>query len=163
MSENPNNHETALTRRIRHEIEARGWTVRELERQAGLKENGVLSILKGRSLNPRIDTIQKIALAFDCTVGDLLGETAGNSQTDSTRQEVNRRIYDILFFNLCMMADSGETQMDVRAIEDAATGLTQTIMENAFNHATKLPPQKELNQRVSNVIDLFHARQRRNG
>lgn len=63
-----------LTKQIRTRMKEKGWSVRELERQAGLNERAVLSILQGQSRHPRIDTVIKISKALDCSVSNLIGE-----------------------------------------------------------------------------------------
>ncbi len=45
-----------------------------LSRKAGLNDRAVSNILDGSSESPRLVTIQAIAKALNCTVGELLGE-----------------------------------------------------------------------------------------
>ena len=46
-------------------------TVAEFERMAGLKRNAVQNILRGTSLHPTYDTLQKIATTLQCDIKDL--------------------------------------------------------------------------------------------
>ena len=53
-----------------------GTNAAELARAAGLNTSGVYDILTGRSRNPRLDTITKIAQALHVPVSDLFDERA---------------------------------------------------------------------------------------
>jgi transcriptional regulator with XRE-family HTH domain len=50
-----------------------GFNQKSLARFAGLNETAVRDILKGRSKNPRLDTLEALARALDCTVVQLAG------------------------------------------------------------------------------------------
>lgn len=52
--------------------EEKGWTARQLARKADLADESVISIEEGRG-NPTVKTLEKIAEALGCTVGDLVG------------------------------------------------------------------------------------------
>jgi transcriptional regulator with XRE-family HTH domain len=59
--------------RIRELRLARGWTLRDLARHSRVSQ-GMLSKLESRSVNPSLSVIQRIAAAFDQTLGRFLGE-----------------------------------------------------------------------------------------
>lgn len=55
-------------------MEERGWKPADLQRAAGYREtqSGVYDILQGRSKNPRLDTLNKIANALQVPLAHLL-------------------------------------------------------------------------------------------
>jgi transcriptional regulator with XRE-family HTH domain len=145
--------ETPLTTRIRQELNARNWYVRDLERAAGLKERTVLSILERKSKNPRVDTIQKIAKALGCSIGELLGEPP--TPTPEIRSLVFRMILSFLKFNrdggMQFPKETPDTDLELiaKAFADAALqqpSHTQTDLMEAVSAA------------VENVADLQSLR-----
>lgn len=50
----------------------RGISVNKLAEMSGLKQSTVSSIMQGKSLNPKIMTLHKIAIAFNMTVAEFL-------------------------------------------------------------------------------------------
>ena len=54
----------------------------QLADKANLPEKTVIRILKGTTANPYLDTLDRLAGAMDCTIGDILADTGaviGNS------------------------------------------------------------------------------------
>lgn len=51
----------------------RGFNRRSLAIACGMQEFAIQSIAAGKSLNPRIDTMAKIADALDCSIDELYG------------------------------------------------------------------------------------------
>jgi len=67
--------ESVIRDELRRRMEANEFNQKSLARAAQLNETAVRDILKGRSKNPRVDTLQAIAKVLGCTVNDLIGET----------------------------------------------------------------------------------------
>ncbi len=63
---------SALQTFIRKKLNETHLSVNALERKAGLKTNAVHNILSGASKNPKIETLQAIAAAFECSVKELI-------------------------------------------------------------------------------------------
>jgi len=61
-----------IRKNIRNRIEERGTTKRKVSLTAGLCQNTVSDILSGKSKNPGIFTLAKIARVLRCSVEDLL-------------------------------------------------------------------------------------------
>ncbi len=61
-----------LIANLRTLIEARGFSMNELSRRAGLGQTAVADIMSGKTGSPTLATIEKIAAALDTTVIDLL-------------------------------------------------------------------------------------------
>lgn len=59
---------------IRKLREKRGWTARELDRQAGLAEGHTALIESGKRSAPSIETVRAFAIAFGITVDAILSE-----------------------------------------------------------------------------------------
>ncbi len=56
---------------IQGEMTAKGMTPASLAREAKLNATGIYDIMSGKSQNPRLDTIQKIANALDVPISQL--------------------------------------------------------------------------------------------
>lgn len=67
--------ETVIREELRLRMVASGHNQKSLARAAKLNETAVRDILKARSKNPRVDTLQAITTVLGCTVNDLIGET----------------------------------------------------------------------------------------
>ena len=50
-----------------------GWSQQKLAEKAGLSYNVITKIEQGNSIKPALDTIIKIAEAFDITIDELIG------------------------------------------------------------------------------------------
>ena len=67
--------EGLIARNVRQRMAAKGIGPKALSLKAGLNETYVRDLLKGRSRNPRQGHLRSLALALDCRVSDLTGET----------------------------------------------------------------------------------------
>ena len=65
--------ESPLQSELRRRMVAHGYNQKSLARTAGLNETAVRDILKGRSRNPRIDTLEALSRVLACSVLDLRG------------------------------------------------------------------------------------------
>ena len=61
--------------RITQKLKQSNFTVASIERNAGLGVSVLRNLLRGKSHNPRIETVIALAKALNCTVDDLLAET----------------------------------------------------------------------------------------
>lgn len=52
-----------------------GLTQAELAKQAGIPQSVISDIENGKTTNPRVGTLRKLADLFGCTIDDLLRET----------------------------------------------------------------------------------------
>ncbi len=66
------------------EMARRGMNAAQLGRDAGLNLTGVYDILSGKSNNPRLDTIQKIATALGVSPASLMSER----QAEAVRSDI---------------------------------------------------------------------------
>jgi transcriptional regulator with XRE-family HTH domain len=65
---------STAAKRILQRIEELGTNASAVSLQAGLGRSSVRDILSGKAQNPRIDTLQKLAVPLACSVEFLLGE-----------------------------------------------------------------------------------------
>ncbi len=68
---------TPLVEELTRRMAAAKFNQKSLARAAGLNETAVRDILIGKSLHPRHDTVQKLATALGCAVGELIDPAAG--------------------------------------------------------------------------------------
>lgn len=55
-------------------MEVKGTDASKLARDAGMNKTGIYDIIKGKSRNPRLDTVEKIAAALDVPASALIAE-----------------------------------------------------------------------------------------
>lgn len=67
----------------------KGMSTKQLSERANLPEKTVARILSGKTANPYIDTLDRLAIALDSTIGDILAGTKAvvGDSTLSTLQE----------------------------------------------------------------------------
>lgn len=63
-----------VARQIERRMQALGLNHKSLADKAKINPTGIRDIVEGKSKNPRHDTLQKIAKALGCAIGDLTGE-----------------------------------------------------------------------------------------
>lgn len=71
-----------LARNIQALIEERETNAAEVQREAKLSQTGLYDILSGKSKNPRLDTVAKIADALKVSVASLLREKSDDEIRD---------------------------------------------------------------------------------
>ena len=81
---------TALKEKIMERMEAKNFSIAELERRAGLSIHSVRNILKGRIKKPSAQSLQDIAEALECSIIDLM--SASSAIEAGFPQDVDRRI-----------------------------------------------------------------------
>lgn len=67
---------SALKEKIIERMEAKNFSIAELERRAGLSIHSVRNILKGRIKKPSAQSLQAIAEALECSIIDLMSATS---------------------------------------------------------------------------------------
>lgn len=69
-----------LSENIKKEIISRKISIRELSKATGISSANISDILKGKVINPRINTVIKLAEAFDITIDKLVGRNDLNGK-----------------------------------------------------------------------------------
>ncbi|MBQ7875459.1 MAG: helix-turn-helix transcriptional regulator [Oscillospiraceae bacterium] len=59
-------------KRIRQLCEKRGMAINKLATMSGVKQSTLDNIVQGNTKNPRVDTLHKIAIAFNMTLAEFL-------------------------------------------------------------------------------------------
>lgn len=81
---------TALKEKIIERMEAKNFSIAELERRAGLSIHSVRNILKGRIKKPSAQSLQAIAEALECSIIDLM--SASSAIEAGFPQDIDRKI-----------------------------------------------------------------------
>lgn len=81
---------TALKEKIIERMEAKNFSIAELERRAGLSIHSVRNILKDRIKKPSAQSLQAIAEALECSIVDLMSTTSATEA--GFPQDTDRRI-----------------------------------------------------------------------
>jgi phage repressor protein C with HTH and peptisase S24 domain len=76
-----------IARAVERRMKALGLNPKRLSKKAGLNETFMRDLLQGRSRNPRHDTLQKLAEALDCSVGELAGERPNSATSIPLNRE----------------------------------------------------------------------------
>lgn len=71
------------------------WDQSDLARAAKLDQGTISKILNGRTANPGIDALQKIARALDLTVSELIGEVPPPAKPLPDPVTYFQRYYDV--------------------------------------------------------------------
>jgi transcriptional regulator with XRE-family HTH domain len=53
----------------------KNMSTKQLAERANLPEKTVIRILSGKTLNPYLDTLDRLAIGLECTIGDILAGT----------------------------------------------------------------------------------------
>lgn len=81
---------SALKEKIIERMEAKNFSIAELERRAGLSIHSVRNILKGRIKKPSAQSLQAIAEALECSIIDLM--STSSAVDAGFPQDVDRKI-----------------------------------------------------------------------
>jgi transcriptional regulator with XRE-family HTH domain len=81
---------TALKEKIIERMEAKNFSIAELERRAGLSIHSVRNILKGRIKKPSAQSLHAIAEALECSIIDLMNPSSAIEA--GFPQDIERRI-----------------------------------------------------------------------
>lgn len=80
MSDGKDDRSSPLARRIRARCVSRGWSTAALARAAGISRTTADHLLSGKATHPHVQTLEKVAAAFDVPLAELSHGTSA-SQT----------------------------------------------------------------------------------
>lgn len=80
--------------RIKARKEALHMTANDLEKKSGVPVDTINNIIYGRTANPSIDALGKIAIALDTTLDYLVFGNCPNPQTDEKPQQEHHCCFD---------------------------------------------------------------------
>lgn len=88
---------TGLADRIARRLETLGLTARSASLAAGIGPDGIRNILRGKSANPRRDTIAKLAVVLGLEPADLMDDTAqGQAAVASPRRAASSSLDSLI-------------------------------------------------------------------
>jgi transcriptional regulator with XRE-family HTH domain len=114
---------------IKYKADKKNITIRKLEALAGVKVGTFANILYGKSLRPSVDTMQRLAIALNCSVNDLI--TIESLETP--KDEPYNQIWDAELFgesviyitNISKQKRIGLTKEKLIALAEEAYGYSQ--------------------------------------
>jgi len=71
---------SSLKEKITERMEAKNFSIAELERRAGLSIHSVRNILKGRIKKPSAQSLQAISEALECSITDLIDASSSSGE-----------------------------------------------------------------------------------
>lgn len=80
--------------RVKARKEAHHMTANDLEKKSGVPVDTINNIIYGRTANPSIDALGKIAIALDTTLDYLVFGNCPNPQTDEKPQQEHHCCFD---------------------------------------------------------------------
>ncbi len=57
---------------LRHQMDARGWSLRDTERETGLSRSTIDNILRVEGVVPSLDTLAKLAITFNVSLARII-------------------------------------------------------------------------------------------
>lgn len=87
---------TPLQRAIRHGLDQKSYSIRALERAAGLPVNAVRNILNGTSRNPSLLVLSALSEALECSIDTFFPPLA------QSRESVLGQEFDFDLYTECM-------------------------------------------------------------
>lgn len=121
---------THLQAELARRMAERGLSARRLSSLARLNETAIKAIMTGRSVNPRADTLLKIAAALDCAVADLTGETRTVPPTPPPSNKLPTGIQEVDTTRIVEIPDRTAMPLDVPVYGVAVGGSSADFQLN---------------------------------
>lgn len=114
---------------IKYKAEKKNIPIRKLEAIAGVKIGTFANILYGKSLRPSVDTMQRLAIALNCSVNDLITI----DDLEAPKAEPTAEIWDQELFseaivyitNIAKQKRAGLTKEKLLVLAEEAYGYSQ--------------------------------------
>lgn len=123
-----------VAKQIERRMTALKLNPKSLSQKAKLNDTAVRDILEGRSKNPRHDTLQKIAKALGCSLGDLTGDRPIRSPAELKDQFDTISIYELEVHAGSGMGTDGDTALLATQEANAIVGI-HTMPAASFREA----------------------------
>lgn len=104
----------------------KNMSVKQIAEKANLPEKTVTRILSGRTSNPYIDTLDRLATALDCTIGDILAGTK-TVVGDTSLSDLQSNIDTITAERDSALAERDILLADNAILKDKNTALTAEV------------------------------------
>lgn len=104
----------------------KNMSTKQLAERANLPEKTVTRILSGRTANPYIDTLDRLATALDCTIGDILAGTR-TVIGDVSLSDLQSKIDTLTLERDSAIAERDILSADNAILKDKITTLTAEV------------------------------------
>lgn len=114
-------------------------SVKQIAERSNLPEKTVNRIISGRTVNPYIDTLDRLATALDCTIGDILAGTKAVVGNDSL-STLQANIDTITEERNLVIAERDLLLAENTILKDKNTALTTEIdiLKMQLNHKEEI-------------------------
>lgn len=85
---------------VKNMMKKKGWTIVQTSQRSLVPQITIKSIIYGKSINPKLETLEKLAKAFDCSINEL------TQKHISIKTSNNNEDFDLKLFNIA----SGEVE-----------------------------------------------------
>jgi len=85
---------------VQNIMKKKGWTIVQTSQKSSVPQITIKSIIYGKSINPKLETLEKLAKAFDCNINEL------TQKHISIKTSNNNDDFDLKLFNIA----SGEVE-----------------------------------------------------
>jgi transcriptional regulator with XRE-family HTH domain len=131
-------------KKVKDYLEKKGWSIVTAAEKSGLPLPTIKSIIYGKSANQRITTLEKLAKAFDCNVGDLIGDN----------EDANSEKLDLELFKECLdTVESYLTRNNLEFSKDKTMKIIDSLFSLAFRKKKKNISYKADDETIDWIID----------
>ena len=85
----------AIIKRIDNLLLEKGWKTSELIRRSGVHQTTMTEIRQGRTKNPQVDTIDKIATGFGMTLAEFFQDKVFEKEKPRSNEEGGYKFIEI--------------------------------------------------------------------
>lgn len=139
---------SGIVRTIKAKMEEHHISVHALEKKAGLKPSAIHNILYGRSKKPSINVIHSIAVALDCSVSEILGDSPQPykdfSKSEENDLEWDPELYLKSFRTVLGLAKDTKIKMMKSSFLE--------VVEEIYNYSLKYENKKDIDEKFSEWI-----------
>ena len=125
---------TPLARRIKERMEKLGLNQRSAALKAGLKEDAIRNVLRGRSQSPRGKTLSAIAEALNWSIEELLGQgNLTNKPVPMTAVPVISWVEAGSFTEAADPYEPGDSEHEIQVPSTSTTLIALVVRGNSMN------------------------------
>lgn len=122
---------------LKHQMEQRGWSLRDTERETGLSRSTIDNILKVEGVVPSLDTLAKLAIAFNISLARII-ELCGFELGDAHSVKPNERLNHLL-----------ASLPQMQSVVDRLMALNPEDMEGILDYIEVVERRRKSNQKPS--------------
>ena len=84
----------AVKENVKYQIKKKGWSIVTTSQRSGLPEITIKSIIYGRSVNQKLATLEKLAKAFGCSIGELVDDRIYPEDDKNNNQNFDQKLFN---------------------------------------------------------------------